>query len=282
MHIPTPRTLHRPSVGLLFNATTPAVMEEGPDLVEHLAVDPGLMLHDLGSRSPSNRRFAFPACPLQWMAELREGRRLNAHSFGLSLPAPSPLDEELVTAITHLGERLGGFDWLTEHLHGLLPRRDDLEKLERLSDKLLQLRRRTGLRLLLENPARTAPPSAMAMGEPAFLNYLYRQGYCGVLLDLPNLLVSARHGGMAVERYLGELNPEAVEAVHLAGGGELPPEIIWSIGRTYLPCCPNLRAITIDVSATRFDRIGGRGVRQELERVHQLAATCALAHRPDP
>ena len=124
-------------------------------------------------------------------------------------------------------------------------------------------------------------------------NALYHQGDCGVLLDLHNLWVSARNGGLAVERYLERLNPAAVVEVHLAGGEELfgvytdshsrlTPEAVWSIAQAYLPCCPNLRAITFEYNDTYFETIGLQGVREELERMHQLAQTCRAPLQATP
>ena len=85
----------RPSVGLLFNPTTPEIMADCADLVEHLSVNPGQMVHDLGEHSPVGERFAFPAPLLEALANLRQDKPLNAHSFSLSLPSASPLDEAL-------------------------------------------------------------------------------------------------------------------------------------------------------------------------------------------
>jgi hypothetical protein len=56
-----PQPTHRPSVGQLFNPSTPEVMEQVSDLVEHLSVNPGQMFNDLGAHSPFGARFAFPA-----------------------------------------------------------------------------------------------------------------------------------------------------------------------------------------------------------------------------
>ena len=139
-----------------------------------------------------------------------------------------------------------------------LPVSYDAEALEWLSAKLRELRQRTGWRLLLENPALLTPLPEMELDEPSFLNALFHQGDCGVLLDLHNLWVSARNGGLAVERYLERLNPDAVVEVHLVGGEELfgvytdshsrlTPQAVWSIAQAYLPCCPNLRAITFEI-----------------------------------
>jgi uncharacterized protein (UPF0276 family) len=290
----------QPSVGLLFNPTTPEVMEHTAELVQHISVNPGQLFNDLGPHSRFGQRFAFPASLMLLLQELCQGRLVNGHSFSLSLPSASPLDEELALALAQVGDRLGGFAWVAEHLNVLIPPRGpelhseggmalpvsyDAETLAWLSDKLRQLHQLTGWSLLLENPALLTPLPEMELDEPSFLNTLHRQGDCGVLLDLHNLWVSERNGGLAVERYLERLNPEAVVEVHLAGGEELfgvytdshsriTPEAVWSIAHAYLPCCPNLQAITFEYNETYFDVIGLDGVREELERMHQLAQSC--------
>lgn len=292
----------RPSVSLLFNPTTPEVMREVGDLVEHLSVNPGQMFNDLGPCSPFGRRFAFPDSLLRRVSALAAGRPLNGHSFSLSLPTAAPLDEDLARAIAHVGERLGGFAWLSEHLNVLLPPRGpepqgeggmalpvscDAETFALLAEKLRLLRQCTGLPVLLENPALLTPLEEMEMDEPTFLNALHRQGHAAVLLDLHNLLVSERNGGLPMERYLERLNPEAVVEVHLAGGEELfgvysdshsrlTPPAVWSLARSYLPCCPNLRAISFEYNDSYFDTIGSRGVHEELLRMHDLAESCTL------
>ena len=310
---PTRSSLTRPSVGLLFNPTTPEVMADCADLVEHLSVNPGQMVHDLGDHSPVGERFAFPAPLLEALASLRQDKPLNAHSFSLSLPSASPLDEALARAITQVGERLGGFCWLSEHLNVIIPPQGverhsegglalpvayNDETLTLLRHKLTQLRQITGLPILLENPALLTPLQDLEMEEPTFLNHLYRSGHCGVLLDLHNLLVSERNGGMAMGRYLEQLDPAAVVEVHLAGGEEiygvytdshsqLTPAAVWAMAEAFLPHCPNLKAISFEYNDTYFACIGSAGVRSELERMHRLADRCTQAHRialaaPDP
>lgn len=306
-HAPTVITRpDRPSVGLLFNPTTPEVMEEAAPLVEHLSINPGQMFHDLGPGSRFGQRFAFPGPLLEAVAGLRQGRVLNAHGFSLSLPSVGPLDGEIVEAIATVGNKLGGYAWISEHLNVLTPPRGSEphceagmvlpvsygpESLDLLSHKLQQLHARLGLRILMENPALLTPLPEMEMQEPEFLNHLYRQGDCGVLLDLHNLLVSARSGGPAMEIYLEALDLEAVEEVHLAGGDELygvytdshsrlTPEEVWAIAHQFLPRCPNLKAITLEYNDTYFERIGRAAVMQELSRMHELAQACRRAPQP--
>lgn len=212
-----------------------------------------------------------------------------------------------------MGERLGGFCWLSEHLNVIIPPQGverhsegglalpvayNDETLTLLRHKLTQLRQITGLPILLENPALLTPLQELEMEEPTFLNHLYRSGHCGVLLDLHNLLVNERNGGMAMGRYLEQLDPAAVVEVHLAGGEEiygvytdshsqLTPAAVWAMAEDFLPHCPNLKAISFEYNDTYFACISSSGVRSELERMHRLADRCTQAHRialaaPDP
>jgi uncharacterized protein (UPF0276 family) len=70
---------------------------------------------------------------------------------------------------------------------------------------------------LLENGSFFMPVPDIDMNEPAFLNRLYVEGYCGTL---HNFYVTGRNGGMSPEDYLEELDPDAAEEIHLAGGDE--------------------------------------------------------------
>jgi hypothetical protein len=49
------------------------------------------------------------------------------------------------------------------------------------------------------------------------------------------------------------------------------------MAHSFLPSCPNLRAITFEYNDSYFDLIGCDGVRDELVRMHQLADSCAFA-----
>jgi uncharacterized protein (UPF0276 family) len=293
-------SIHRPSIGLLVNATTPNVMAESGDLVEHLSINPGQFFYDMGPDSRCGERFVLTEASLDLLAILCRGRPITAHAFSLSLPSAQPVDLGVVEAIQRVGDHLGGFEWISEHLNLLmvpgaegphtdsgipLPVSYDAEHLFLLSEKLQLVTERFQRRILLENPAILTPLEEMEMGETEFLNRLVQHGCCGVLLDLHNLLVSARNGGPSIEAYLAGLDPLAVEEVHLAGGellngfyvdshSRLTPEEVWRVAADYLPACTNLKAITFEYNDSNYDEIGLSGICGELERMHALADAC--------
>jgi uncharacterized protein (UPF0276 family) len=294
----------RPSVGLLLNPTTADVMARASHLVEHLSVIPSRLLYDFGPGSST--RFHHPPDWLAMVRAMADGRPINAHSFGLSLPGAVPLDEAMVEAIDTVQTHLGGLSWLSEHLNIMAPCRGgeahsdtaipvpvsyDYEVLDLLAVKLRQLRKTLDCPILLENPATYTPIPEMEMSEPKFFNELHQQGLASMLLDLHNLLVSELNGGESVDSYLSNLDPSAVVEVHLAGGEEFngfytdshsrltPPEV-WSMAIEFLPKCANLLAITFEYSESYFSELGVDGLTQELERMHQLSLACGGTASP--
>jgi uncharacterized protein (UPF0276 family) len=91
------------------------------------------------------------------------------------------------------------------------------EQLTLVAERLEALRAALGVPLALENIA--APfdiPGGMP--EPEFFARLVERTGCGVLLDVTNLLLTARNGGYDARERLREYPLEAVRQVHLAGG----------------------------------------------------------------
>jgi uncharacterized protein (UPF0276 family) len=239
---------------------------------------------------------------------LAAGRLLAAHGIGLSLPSALPLDEVFVDAIASLAGDLGGFAWFSEHLSvfltpkgsvpnaqaGLgLPLAYDEESFELVAAKLRRVRERLGCPLAFENGAFFTPVPDSDLSEPEFLNRLHREGLADTLLDLHNLYVSERNGGVPMRDYLAQLDPEAVVEIHLAGGDEFagfymdshsgftPPEV-WEIARECVPRLPNVRAITFEFQETYYPRMQAQGVVAQLERMHELAQACGHVRNACP
>jgi uncharacterized protein (UPF0276 family) len=300
--------MSRPRVGLLYNPTTPQLLEYAPHLVEHLSVMPDRLWFDFGHEAAAGQRFHRVGPAIDRLTTDLVARSLAGHGLGLSLPSAMPLDEAMVAAVAGISRDLGGFGWYSEHLNlfitpkggvpnaqaGLgLPVVYDDESFAIIAAKLRRLAAVVGCPVLLENGSFFTPVPDLDLSEPEFLNRLHREGLCGTLLDLHNLLVVARNGGVDPVEYLDALDLDAVQEVHLAGGDEhegfymdshstLTPAVVWELAFAYLPRCRNLRVITFEYQESYFEDLGLPALAAELERIHALAAACegatAVAH----
>jgi len=289
----------RPAVGLLYNPATPKLVAQAPELVQYIAVMPDRLWFDFGPQA-DGRRFHRTLGAISEIRTHLKGRLLSGHGLGMSLPSAIPLDEVFLAAVAQMSTDLGKFSWYSEHLSVFLAPRGsvpnaqaglglpvvyDEETFEIVSTKLGRLRSVLDCPLLLENGSFFTPVPDMDMSEPAFLNRLYAEGRCGTLLDLHNLYVGWRNGGISAANYIEELNPDAVVEIHLGGGDDFagfymdshssltPPEV-WSYAFDYAPRFKNLRAITFEFQETYYDRIGADALLGELSRMHELAACC--------
>jgi hypothetical protein len=293
--------LTRPAVGLLYNPATPDLIGHAPDLVEYLAAMPDRLWFDFGPGAVG-RRFHRTHGPIAELRDLAGSRMLSGHGIGMSLPSAIPLDEPFVQAVGAMSSELGGFLWYSEHLsvfitpRGSVPNAQaglglpvvyDDETFEIVSEKLCRVENIVGCPLLLENGSFFTPVPDMDMTEPEFLNRLYDGGYCGTLLDLHNLYVGWQHGGIAPPDYIEELNPDAVEEIHLGGGDDfagfymdshssLTPPDVWRYAFDYAPRFKNLRAITFEFQETYYERLGVDALIGELKCMHELASTCSI------
>lgn len=282
-------------VGLLNNPAIPGIIAAAGDLVEYVEVIPDRLWFDFGSNGAGGR-FHKTHATIETLRDLAATRKLVGHGIGLSLPSAMPLDEEMLGEIAALNRRLG-FRWYSEHLsmflvpHGSVPNAQaglglpiayDDEIFALVCGKLERLRQILDCPLLMENPSVFTPILDAEMSEPEFLNRLWAEEGCGTLLDLHNLYVSWRNGGMDPRKYLELLDPDAVVEIHMAGGDEIagfytdshsrltPPEV-WEYAYELVPRCQRLRGITFEFHESYFPRLGLAGIIGELESLHELA-----------
>ena len=289
----------KPYVGLLYNPTVPSVLDHAGSLVNYLAIVPERLWFDLG-RDAVGGRFRWIEDEIDVVKRSVEGRIVSGHGVGLSLPTETSLDVELLDEIAVLASELG-FDWYSEHLTMFLtPHADtqaaqaglalpivyDEETLQILRSKVADVKTALACPFILENGSIFAQIPEMEMTEPEFLNRLYRETGCGILLDLHNLYVTARHKNVDPEQYLSEIDPEAVLEIHMAGGDELmgfytdshsrlAEEPLWSWAFEYAPRFTQLRAITFEYHESYFELLEVGGIAKQLERMHELAERCA-------
>ena len=78
---------HRPRVGLLYNPTTPQLLDYGPALVEHLSVMPDRLWFDFGTEPMRGRRFHRLHEAIDRVKRDTVGRMLAGRAFP---PRPKP------------------------------------------------------------------------------------------------------------------------------------------------------------------------------------------------
>jgi uncharacterized protein len=278
----------------------PGIVEAAGSLVEFVAVIPDRLWYDFGTGERGGR-FQKTHASINTLRKQGRTRALVGHGIGLSLPSAIPIDEEMLVEITALNADLK-FAWYSEHLsmflmpHGSVPNAQaglglpvvyDEETFGIVRGKLGRLHDALTCPLLMENAAIFTPIPDMDMTEPEFLNRLWAEAGCGTLLDLHNIYVGWRNGGLDPREYLGQIDPDAVMEVHMAGGDELdgfytdshsrltPPEV-WEYANEFVPRYRRLRGVTFEFHESYFPRLGLAAIIGELERLHELAEQCQL------
>ena len=148
------------------------------------------------------------------------------HGVGLCLGGLEPVSDSYLKALKELFQLLRP-RYVSDHLaftshqgfhsHDLLPFPLTEENFRRVALKISMVQDELDSRILIENPSVYVKFQHEDMTEPQFLNRLCEQTGCGLLVDLNNLEVNFKNGGLNPYTYLSELNAEDVCQFHLAG-----------------------------------------------------------------
>jgi uncharacterized protein (UPF0276 family) len=164
--------------------------------------------------------------PLEILDRIAERYPVALHGVSLNIGSSDPLDLAYVRDLKRLRDRTGA-RWVSDHLcftgvagrntHDLLPLplteealRHTVERVRIVSDVL-------GAPLVLENPSTYLEFAANSLHEWDFLAALAEEADAGLLLDVNNVLVSAKNHGFDPETYLRALPLERVVQIHVAG-----------------------------------------------------------------
>lgn len=288
----------KPLVGLLYNPAVPAVIDAAGPLVEHVEIIPDRLWYDFGTGAPE--RFSHAHGAIEELRRYTEDCAVIGHGIGLSLPSAMPLDEALLDEVA-ASHGLFGYRWYSEHLSMFLtpdsaipnaqagmglPVVLDEETFGIVAAKVRQLQDRLGVPIALENGTIFSEIPDPDMSEPMFLNRLYDETGCGMVLDLHNLYANTRNLGWRAEDYLAALNPEMIVEIHLAGGDMLrshytdshsrrTPETVLEWLDHWGPRFSRLAALTFEYHESYHARIGLDGVIAELEAMHGAADAIA-------
>lgn len=177
----------------------------------------------LGGRS----RRALSACAERWP--------VLTHGVGLNIGGPDPLDEEYVSGLAALVERLRA-PFFSDHLcysrlggvylHDLLPLPFSEEAVEYVVPRVREVVQRVGRPFLLENPSYYAHMPGGTLPEATFLRTVAEQADCGLLLDVNNVYVNSQNHGYDPRAFIDALPLERVVQIHLAGHTRTPEVII--------------------------------------------------------
>ena len=187
--------------------------------------------------------------PRRYLQAFRERWPIVMHGVSLNIGGGDPLDEDYLVALVRLARDVEPA-WVSDHLcwtgvdgintHDLLPLPYSEEALAHLAPRVHRVQEALGRPLVLENLSSYVRFAQSTLSEWEFLAALVRATGCKLLLDVNNIVVSARNHAFDAREFLAGIPPEAVWQVHLAGHGDYGdvaidthdhdvPEPVWSL-----------------------------------------------------
>jgi uncharacterized protein (UPF0276 family) len=164
--------------------------------------------------------------PLEILDRIAERYPVALHGVSLNLGAVEPLDREYIRELKALRDRVGA-RWVSDHVcftgvagrntHDLLPLPLTEDALRHVAERARAVSELLGARLVLENPSTYVEFSGATLREWEFMAALAEEADIGLLLDVNNVLVSAKNHGFEPETYLAAIPMERVVQIHVAG-----------------------------------------------------------------
>ena len=276
-------------VGVLYNPSLPAFLEENLGELDYVSVIPDMFWMEDGA--DGDVRYTELEAWVGVLDRLSGRLPVVAHSIGLSLGTASSFDERYVDQLRRWHDRYP-FGWHSDHLSfvritgpgghdhnaGLaVPVPYDEEVLQLVAGRVTLVQDRLGKPFLIENNVYFVDIPDQEMSEPEFLNALAERTGCGILLDLHNLYANSRNHHFDPLDFIDALDLDRVGEIHIAGGSELgdvytdshagpSPEPVWDLLEVVLPRAPNVAGVTFEFHDSYFPTMGEDGLRAELRR----------------
>lgn len=187
--------------------------------------------------------------PRRYLEAFRKRWPIVMHGVSLDIGGSDPLDPRYLRALARLAGEIEPA-WVSDHLcwtgvdgvntHDLLPMPYSEEALVHVAARVQQVQERLRRPLVLENLSSYVRFAESTLAEWEFLAELTRRTGCKLLLDVNNIVVSARNHGFDAADFLAGIPPAAVWQIHLAGHGDYGdiaidthdhavPEAVWAL-----------------------------------------------------
>jgi uncharacterized protein (UPF0276 family) len=147
------------------------------------------------------------------------------HGLGMSLGTPGELDQQRLENFATVADCVKA-DWVSEHvaftrtaeadLGHLNPVAPTRSALKVMAEHARELTEYCGKPLLLENITSHVKIKG-ELSEPEFLNELWSQAGCGLLLDVTNLFVNSRNHNFDPLSWLNAIEPGSIRQLHIVG-----------------------------------------------------------------
>jgi len=164
--------------------------------------------------------------PREYLAAMRAKYPIVLHGVSMSIGGTDPLDWRYLSALRQLALEIEPA-WISDHLcwtgvdgvnsHDLLPLPYNEDAIAHVVTRVQQVQDFLGREILLENLSAYVQFSASCMPEWDFLREVATRSGCRLLLDVNNIVVSARNQGFDAATYLRGLPADRIWQIHLAG-----------------------------------------------------------------
>jgi uncharacterized protein len=161
-----------------------------------------------------------------FLRQIAERAPIVLHGVGLSIGSPEPLDWAYLRRIKQLSRDVGAL-WVTDHLcftraggretHDLLPVPYTSAHSRRIAARARAIQDFLELPFGLENTSSYLTLRGNEWTEWEFLRETILSAGVGLLLDVNNIVVSAKNHGFEPEHFLAAVPAESILQMHLAG-----------------------------------------------------------------
>lgn len=264
-----------------YEGGDPSFIEKVAPLVDYIEVVP-----DSISESKDGRR-TIHETTLTELKNVCKYTPIIAHGIGLSIGSHEGYSQDYLQLLDQLVDKVD-IAWHSEHLGyttvdgvnlgTMLPMPTTEEALELVSERVCEIKQRYELPFLLENVAHVLPTFSDNYNLAGFMNELVKQADCKLLLDIYNLECDAHNHDLDMDKFIDELNLDAVWEIHVANGVEhrnlkldvhsnLTEQSTLDITRDVLRKSSSVRVVTYELLSQAVPILGYPAILDELQRI---------------